>query len=107
MKEAVLILLVAATLVTACSKSAPPAASAKNEAETTQVDYKKICERLIPLAPEARRATFTLSCESDYRTVLPACRNAAAVNACFSGLKSWDGRLACMDSCERIGELGK
>ena len=102
MKKTALILLVATmSIVAACSKTEPQANPVKKEAEAQQVDYKTICEHLIPLSPESRRASFTKACEENYRNLLPACRNAAAVNACFSDLKSWDGRLACMDSCVR------
>lgn len=108
MNKAVLILLVLAmSCVAACSKTEPAAKAPGSEAEAIPVDYKQICEHLIPMAPEARKASFAQTCTASYQSVLPACRNAAAVNDCFVNLKSWDGRLACMDSCVRTSPLGK
>ena len=113
MNKAVLILLaVAITCVTACSKTepqakAPEAKLVASDAAAQPLDYKKICEHLVPLAPESRKASFTLECVASYQSYLPACRNAAAVNDCFVNLKSWAGRLACLDSCVRDPEPGK
>ena len=99
MKKASFILLVAAiSLVAACSKFSSEATSAKTEAGSTQVDYKKICEHLVQIAPEKAGG---LTCESKYRSYLPSCRNAEAVTECYLKIKSWDERLACFDSCER------
>ena len=103
MKRLALILLVIAMSV-ACSKTEPTAnpAPAETGASSTSVDYKALCEHLVLLAPASRQATFTQqTCVSNYQNLLPACGNAAAVNDCFIKLKSWDGRLACMDSCVR------
>ena len=103
MKRLTLILLVIAISV-ACSKTEPTALPTPIEtgSGSSSVDYKAICERLVSLAPASRQATFTQqSCLANYQSLLPACSNAAAVNDCFVKLKSWDGRLACMDSCVR------
>lgn len=108
MKNFILILLLAAlALVAACSKNEPAVQPAKTVPEAKSVDYKKICERMIPLSPEARRGTFAQTCEANYQTLLPDCRNAAAVTDCFVNMKAWDERLACMDSCERNSAPGK
>lgn len=103
MKRAVFFLLVVAVFfAAACSKSSPEAVSGKTEAAATQVDFKKICERLVPLALEAHRETFAqTTCEAKYQGYLQACRNGAAVTECFLKIKSWDERLACIDSCVR------
>lgn len=98
MNKIVLILLTAA-LVTACSKTAPDTQAA---AQAMPVNHKKICERMVALAPPARKESFTqISCEASYQQMMPACRNAAAVNDCFTNMKAWEERLACMDSCVR------
>lgn len=64
-------------------------------------DYKLICEKLIPLAPEARKVSLAATCIADYKQLLPACKNASAVNDCYANLKDWGGRMACLDSCVR------
>ncbi len=100
-------LIAALVLLAACSKNQPDAKPGTAAPDTAAVDYKKICERMIPLSPEARRGVFAQTCEKSYQTLLPACRNAAAVNECFGNMKTWDERLACMDSCVRNAEPGK
>ncbi|MFA7280756.1 MAG: hypothetical protein WC100_11735 [Sterolibacterium sp.] len=109
MKRLTLILLVIAISV-ACSKTEPTAkpGPAETGSGSNAVDYKAICERLVSLVPASRQATFTQqSCLANYQSLLPTCSNAAAVNDCFVKLKSWDGRLACMDSCVRTAAQGK
>jgi hypothetical protein len=109
MKRLAFILLVIAISV-ACSKTEPTAipTAAETAAVSSSVDYQAICERLVSLAPASRQATFSQqSCLANYQSLLPACSNAAAVNDCFVKLKSWDGRLACMDSCVRTAAPGK
>jgi hypothetical protein len=103
----VVLFLLAFALVCACSRTEPAAKAIDSQAEAKPVDYIKICEHLIPLAPESRKETFTKKCVASYQAYLPACRNAEAVNHCFSSLKSWDGRLACLDSCEADPARGK
>lgn len=93
----------------ACSKEeapkpSPNIASLPTMAEVPggqEPDYKLICEKLIPLAPDARRATFAATCLAEYKQMFPACKNASAVNDCYANLKDWSGRLACLDSCVR------
>ncbi|MFA7269163.1 MAG: hypothetical protein WC073_07460 [Sterolibacterium sp.] len=108
----VVFLLLAAGLsfVAACSKTEsdakpiaaePAAKQAMSGQQAMPLDYQKICERLIQLAPEARKGSLPQTCEKGYREVMPACRNAAAVNECFANMKVWDERLACLDSCVR------
>lgn len=97
--------------IAGCSKTEPNVAAPEaktTEAKTTAggaeakpVDYDKICERLVPLAPAERKEDFAKGCVASYKVYLPACRNADAVNACFAKLKNWSERLACMDSCEK------
>ena len=109
-KAALLLLVVVMPFLAACSKTEPEVKAVpavQVEAEAKPVDYQAICGHLVPLAPESRRVAFTQSCVANYQSLLPACRNAAAVNDCFSKLKSWDGRLACMDSCVRNPESAK
>lgn len=113
MKRTTLFLLVVAvSLAAACSKSPPEAtagkpeaaaaAAGKTETAATQADYKKICERLVPLALEAHRESLTqANCETKYQSYLHTCRNGAALTDCFMKIKSWDERLACIDSCVR------
>ncbi|MCK9387722.1 MAG: hypothetical protein M0Q22_04930 [Sulfuritalea sp.] len=111
MKKSVFVLLVVAiSFATACSQSSSEsksgkievaAASGKTDAEAMQVDYKKVCERLIPLSPEARRDSFSKTCESTYQKYLPSCRNSSTVTECYMKIKSWDERLACFDVCVR------
>lgn len=88
-------LLAAAIFLTTACSDAPSGAAA------SQVDYKKICDHLVPLSPQERRDSFANSCESTYQSYLPACRNAAAVTDCFTKMKAWGERLACIDSCQR------
>lgn len=108
MKKAFYILLVVAiSLAAACSKSSPEAKSAKTEAGSTQVDYKKICEHLAPLSPEAGGGNFSQTCEAKYRGYLPSCQNAEAVTDCYLKIKTWGERLACFDSCVREAKPAK
>lgn len=104
MKKSLIVLLVAAVSFTAaCSKSpsSPEATPAKTETGSTQVDYKKICEHLVAIAPEAKKSELSQSCEAKYRNYLPSCRNAEAVTNCYLNLKSLEERVTCFDSCVR------
>jgi hypothetical protein len=109
-KTSIFAALIAAGLLLACSKTEPQPNSANGTSQPGQasvdsavqpVDYKMICERLIPLAPDARKATFSTTCLAEYQKLLPSCQNASAVNDCYAKMKGWDERLACMDSCVR------
>lgn len=101
--------VIAAGLLVACSKTETQPNSANSgppvqevvDSITQPLDYKLICERLIALAPAARQAGLAANCVADYKSMLPSCRNASAVNACYVNMKEWSGRLACLDSCVR------
>ncbi len=99
--KALFLMAVAIGFLAACSKSSPEAASAPSQSGAMQADYKKICQHLVPLAAVEKRDSFAASCEASYRSYLPSCSNAAAVTDCFANIKSWDERLACLDSCKR------
>lgn len=102
--------VVAAVLIAACSKTetqanvgnsnAPPTLESAN-LTAQSLDYKMICERLMTLAPEARKGLLAGSCMADYQKMLPSCQNTSAVNTCYANLKEWSGRLTCLDSCVR------
>ncbi|MCX7162087.1 MAG: hypothetical protein NT083_03425 [Rhodocyclales bacterium] len=97
----ILLLVAGISLATACSRSQPEATSGSAGAGPTQPDYKKICQHLAPLATAEKKDAFAGTCEETYRRYLPSCSNAAAVTDCFANIKSWDERLACLDSCKR------
>ena len=119
-KIGIIVATLAVALVAACSKPETPpnptsnstptsattaattaTATATAATDTHAIDYKKICGRLQAVAPESRQASLLRSCEKDYQTLLPSCQNAAAVTDCFTNIKTWDERLACLDSCVR------
>jgi hypothetical protein len=109
-KTTIFAALIAAGLLVACSKTEPQPNSANGNPQPGQasvdsavqpVDYKKICDRLIPMAPESRKESFPTTCLVEYQTTIPSCQNASAVNNCFANIKEWGERLACMDSCVR------
>ena len=100
-KSAIVLMVVAVSIVAACSNSSTDTASGNAGAGALQADYGKICGYLVPLSPADRRDSFAKTCESTYRSYLPACQNAAAVTDCFANIKTWDERLACIDSCKR------
>lgn len=102
--------VIAAVFLVACSKTETQVDNAQSHPTPVQEianpasqspDYKLICERLIALAPEARKAGLSLNCVAEYQNMLPSCQNASAVNDCYANLKEWSGRLACLDSCVR------
>jgi len=102
--------VLAVGLLAACSKtetqvnaavSYPTPVQAIANPSSLSLDYKLICERLIALAPEKRKDGLSVSCVTDYQTMLPSCQNAAVVNNCYANMKEWSGRLACLDSCVR------
>ena len=103
-KVTFILLVVVISLAAACSKSSSGTNSAINEAGSTQVDYKRICEHLFVISPEKAGGP---TCESKYRGYLPSCGNADAVTECYLKIKSWDERLACFDSCVRETKLSK
>ena len=122
MKTSRLILSLAlAALAAACSQpdtsssaaAASPAspASAASAASATAsgqaLNYSKLCENLVALAPAERKVNLRMTCTSDYEKMLPACTNADAVNSCYANMKSWDDRLACLDSCQKPGAPAK
>ena len=74
-------------------------ACSKSEPEAKPVDYRKLCDHLVPLFPETGRESFTQTCEANYRRDLPACRNAAIVADCFMNIKSWEERQPCAALC--------
>jgi hypothetical protein len=109
-KTGLIAVVVAAGLLLACSKtetqpssvnSSPPPVQEVVDSITQPLDYKLICERLIALVPEARQTALAANCVTDYQSMLPSCQNAFAVNACYSNMTEWSGRLACLDSCVR------
>ncbi len=100
-KTGLFLMVVAIGFLAACSKSSLEAASAPSQSGAMQVDYKKICQHLVPLAAAEKRGSFAATCEASYRSYLPSCSNATAVNDCFTNIKSWDERLGCLDSCKR------
>ena len=102
--------VLAVVLLVACSKtetqlnapvSNPTPVQEIANPSSQSPDYKLICERLIALAPEARKVGLSANCLADYQHMLPSCQNAAAVNDCYANMKEWSGRLACLDSCVR------
>ena len=101
---------VAVVLLVACSKtdtqlhvatSNPAPVLESANPSSLAPDYKLICERLIALAPEARKDGLSANCVAQYQHMLPSCQNAVAVNECYANMKEWSGRLACLDSCVR------
>jgi hypothetical protein len=110
-KNGLLTVLIAVGLLVACSKpESQPASAAISNSQSTQVgsnsttqqpDYKLICDHLIAVAPENRKAALSTSCVPEYQKMLPSCQNAAAVNECYSKLQAWDKQLTCLDICKR------
>ena len=116
MKTSRLILSLAlAALAAACSQpdtsssaaAASPASPASAAASGQPVDYAKLCDKLVALAPAERKVNLRMTCTSDYEKMLPACTNPDAVNSCYAKLNSWDERLSCLDSCQRPGAPAK
>lgn len=102
-------IVLTAGLVVACSKSETQLQSV-NSSQPIPVgevsglsapNYQLICERLITLAPEKRKAALADSCVTEYQHMLPSCQNASAVNNCYASMKDWGERLVCLDSCVR------
>jgi hypothetical protein len=114
-KKRLIAVLIAVGLLVACSKpeSKPepqPASAAIGSSTSSQADanstaqppdYKLICDHLIAIAPEKRKAALSTSCVAEYQKMLPSCQNAGAVNECYSKLQAWDKQLSCLDSCKR------
>lgn len=102
------VLISCAAVLAACSNSSNEAGTGGVSVAAAPDMYQKACAHLLPLAPESRRAQFTqTACETEYKALLNACGNATAVSDCLSGVKSWDERLACIDSCKRTTAPGK